>query len=267
MSIEKLSTNASLKQVMDKFEEISLTDLFSLNIIIRNELPSSGVEGQICIISDRQTNKVIMNVKEDVAPSEENRIFMLISPKSYYSSIEIGKGNKNISLYFLSCKQYVNGKEVSRDSYVFKNRSWELLTSSKFLLFEENKKDNYASNWDYPNMITNGKITLGGSGDSSMNLYITHNLIDLTNFNAVVFDTVCTRNTGTLTLTYSILDSSNRSIASTTYNNSFARQDVRLDVSKLTGQYKIRIQAQATAQGYPHYPYNVSVDTYNIWCE
>ena len=43
MSIEKLSTNASLKQVMDKFEEISLTDLFSLNIIIRNELPSSGV--------------------------------------------------------------------------------------------------------------------------------------------------------------------------------------------------------------------------------
>ena len=61
MAISKLSTTASLKQVMDKFEEISLKDFSSIDIITASELPASGKEGQICIITDTEPNNIYLD--------------------------------------------------------------------------------------------------------------------------------------------------------------------------------------------------------------
>ena len=61
MTISKLPTSASLKQVMDKFEEISLADFSSVNIITASELPSKGKEGQICIITNITPNNIFLD--------------------------------------------------------------------------------------------------------------------------------------------------------------------------------------------------------------
>ena len=58
MAISKLSTTASLKQVMDKFEEISLQDFSSIDIITASELPAKVKEGQIVIITQNTPNKI-----------------------------------------------------------------------------------------------------------------------------------------------------------------------------------------------------------------
>ena len=74
MSIEKLSTSASLKDVIDKFEEISFQDFSSVNIITASELPSKGKEGQLCIITNITPNNIFLDYKE--RELSENDIFI-----------------------------------------------------------------------------------------------------------------------------------------------------------------------------------------------
>ena len=42
MAINKLPTSASLKEVIDKFEEISFKDFSSIDIITASKLPTNG---------------------------------------------------------------------------------------------------------------------------------------------------------------------------------------------------------------------------------
>ena len=63
MSIEKLPTSASLKQVMDKFEEISLQDFSNIDIVVKNELPKDVKENMIVIISDITPSKILADTK------------------------------------------------------------------------------------------------------------------------------------------------------------------------------------------------------------
>ena len=58
MPINKLPIEASLKEVMDKFEEISLIDLSKIDIVVKNELPSIVKNGQIVVIYKKVANKI-----------------------------------------------------------------------------------------------------------------------------------------------------------------------------------------------------------------
>jgi hypothetical protein len=64
MSVEKLSTNASLKDVMDKFEELSLQDLSLINVKVMSELPASAKEGDFVIVYGKECSRVIVSSKE-----------------------------------------------------------------------------------------------------------------------------------------------------------------------------------------------------------
>ena len=71
MSIEKLSTSASLKEVMDKFEEISLQDLSSINIKVLSELPSVAKEDDIVLICNYEYTKIILSANEPTLNNNE----------------------------------------------------------------------------------------------------------------------------------------------------------------------------------------------------
>jgi hypothetical protein len=64
MAISKLPTSASLKEVIDKFEEISLQDMDSVNIKVMSSLPRSAKEGDIIILNSYEYTKVIVARKE-----------------------------------------------------------------------------------------------------------------------------------------------------------------------------------------------------------
>ena len=76
MSIDKLSTNASLKQVMDKFEEISFQDFFAIDIVVKNELPSVVKNNQVVIIGDPTAKIYIDNKHIDNINLNQNFLFV-----------------------------------------------------------------------------------------------------------------------------------------------------------------------------------------------
>ena len=125
MSINKLSTNASLKDVMDKFEEISLLDLFGANIIVSKELPHSVVNGQIVIVTDNKVGKIHMNFDinelENVA---ENDVFLKYYTDTGRNKFIIGNSNVKIAIYIYGFVQYINGEYVKISSYIGKDNVW-----------------------------------------------------------------------------------------------------------------------------------------------
>ena len=63
MAISKLPTSASLKEVIDKFEEISLQDFSSIDIVVAKQLPDTVKDGKIVINEEEKINKIICNTK------------------------------------------------------------------------------------------------------------------------------------------------------------------------------------------------------------
>ena len=130
MPISKLSSNASLREVMDKFEEISLMDLTNIDIVVKNELPREVKNGRIVVISNNYNN---ITVGYDYPSSPvANDIFIRIVDKNQ-CKFEVG-ANKKIEIYVFGAWKY-NGSSWDRiNSYIGLNNEW--FPMNKEILFE-----------------------------------------------------------------------------------------------------------------------------------
>ena len=82
MAISKLPTSASLKEVMDKFEEISLLDLSLIDVITATELPKTVKNGQIINYDD-----------------ETSLVSYKTNPESYWTLDQVTNFKNKISIY------------------------------------------------------------------------------------------------------------------------------------------------------------------------
>lgn len=143
MSIEKLPINASLKQVMDKFEEISLMDLSSIDVKLYTKLPSEVKNGQLAILSDNTDLEIILSSKESDA--KDNCVFC------YIGNIEEDKKSfsiKNIKLYFKYIHKIVNNVKTNLIAYVGINGEWVKVVDNNLILYD---------NGQYPHYQTKGE--------------------------------------------------------------------------------------------------------------
>ena len=87
MAISKLNSNASLRQVMDKFEEISLSDFPNIDIVAKSKLPSQVKNGQIVCVSNNVNGKIYFDL--GVAPRLEKWIYTFkeVTPPAGYNPI------------------------------------------------------------------------------------------------------------------------------------------------------------------------------------
>lgn len=160
MSISKLPTSASLKEVIDKFEEISLADFSNIDIIVRSELPSNGKEGQICVLSSINPNNIIISRYEDDFIKNETDIFVQIdSIKSYAQQFEVKGNNKKIYMYIDAIFQVVDGVLERLSSKIYKDGSWQDLTDTGFYAFDEGT---------YKNIDFFGKLNNAGNANSAI---------------------------------------------------------------------------------------------------
>ena len=140
MSIEKLSSNASLKEVMDKFEaiDLKLSNLSSIDIISASELPSSGREGQLCVITNVNPSKYILS---KFKPSTINKSEVYICIDGIQSQEIFYCKSKNIEVRFhlLDIVQKINGLEKKLDSYIYTNSTWVQVTSAMLLAYQAGK--------------------------------------------------------------------------------------------------------------------------------
>ena len=182
MAISKLSTTASLKQVMDKFEEISLQDFSSIDIITASELPVKVKEGQIVIITQNTPNKIYVSFDTNEISLSYNDILLKASNKTA-NKRPLYCGDKEISLVYNSCIQ--NGKPLK--SYYGKNGQWIQITFTETYIFENGitkigSFEQVASN--EATLISGGSLNLKVNAESIFSYcYIVNTqLLDLSNY-------------------------------------------------------------------------------------
>lgn len=135
MSIEKLSTNASLKDVMDKFEELSFQDFSGIDIVILNKLPSRVKNNQIVVITDTCRN-ITIDTDFPSKPNENDIFIKLIQSTSTYEIFSIKSNNKTIKIKVFNSYKYVNGAWVEVDGYIGINGVWKQLFLRELAIFE-----------------------------------------------------------------------------------------------------------------------------------
>ena len=115
----------------------------SLDIISASELPATGKENQICVITDNPTGKILLSMDSNVSDLNENDILIrLTSSDSYYSlnddniEIRLTIGNVTQNNNVLDAYVYRNGEWVDLSlgtEYMFKDGEW---FESKFGKFQ-----------------------------------------------------------------------------------------------------------------------------------
>lgn len=271
MSIEKLSSNASLKEVMDEFEKISLMELFELNIIVRKELPLSGENNQICILSDNQSDNIVISSNIADRIDIENRIFFLLSQDIKPNYVNLGNSEKLIKMYFINCTQRINGKESARETYVYKNNVWQKLTEGTFLIL---------SNGIYPNQDITGIFTgtnvkqqitsdnfikFTDDSYSDQRCFIdTERNIDLTNFTKLVFKVNKTEGHYSGWGDFGVGKSKTGTTlaAKKSITEPIGNQELVVDISKISGLYYIKIALGSNYSGA-----RPSVTLEKVWLE
>lgn len=143
MAISKLSINASLKDVMDKFEEISLNDFLGIKIIVANSLPSEVKEEQIVIITDETVNEVILNPTKPTLTTGQAYIQTDFDSADFakYEKFNPFKNNL-LSLYVSDVLVKTNNGEIKTEGYIGKNGKWVQFSASSFIVWNP-YYDNY----------------------------------------------------------------------------------------------------------------------------
>ena len=261
MSIEKLSSNASLKEVMDKFEEISLSDFSSIDIITATELPSKGKEGQVCIITDYGVNNIYLSFN---APElEEKDIYIEISTIPQLREFKVHSSNKVLSIRLKKATQRQGGTYVPLLGYIRVNGEWLSLYTAVYI-FKNGEGDitnitegyvkytygSYSSSDTSKVNITSSYIetyATSGSTDLSYATAISNRLIDLTSyskFKAIISYSSSYQGTSPDTTRYSkvgfssVKGSSDSFVIYSEFNKNTGgknKAEIEIDISNLSG--------------------------------
>ena len=167
MAISKLDSNASLRQVMDKFEEISLAikngDSVELDVECLSSLPSTVKNNKIVVISNYSANKAYIGdyYTSDVSKfNEKDVIITFIGPKS---KLNISTEKVDVNVPLGVAFQKVNGSMKRCEGYIGINSKWVLFSSLELILYDNGAKPNALIYGDLK--VTNGYP--GGTGATS----------------------------------------------------------------------------------------------------
>lgn len=194
MAISKLPTSASLKQVIDKFEEISLADFSNIDVVVKSELPNEVKNGQIVVITDTYNNIIFQADKKNYT-FEENDIFIRLLP-SLNKKFTIGK-SKKINMYVFGAEKFTNGSWQRICSYIGIDNAW--ISMNALYLLERDKTSKYVDMYETKSTGASYKtqfnadhffvqmITTPGSGSPTVQAYIgTKELQQTSSFNKLL---------------------------------------------------------------------------------
>ena len=158
MTISKLPTSASLRQIMDKFEEISLQDFSSIDIITASYLPSMVKNGQIVIITSTKPSKIYISTDASDITLGNTDILLCIGGGTKRT---LTSSSKEFKLPFASCIQ--NGKYLA--AYYGDSNRWVQITLIETYMLQAGTVKigsfsmlNASSNKD--TMLANGALNL-----------------------------------------------------------------------------------------------------------
>ena len=258
MAISKLPTSASLRQVMDKFEEISFQNFSSIDIITASELPSEGKENRICIITDVEPVSITVNSTDMNISMEESAITMKLSPTEKIPMQEISSSNKTIFLAYAGAYQYVNGDLKALYSYIYKDGVWELLTVGFAFAFNEGMFLNTAIFGSFniysSSSTATGVREVGVNTNKELEIKTTKstdkvkcrfsNKIDLTGFSSLVVeinDFTVNSSSASCYVNVNVSDGTNVIASKEHTSSGFKKQTWSIDLSKVNSSCYIEV--------------------------
>jgi hypothetical protein len=289
MVINKLPTSASLKEVIDKFEEISLQDFSSINITVAEQLPDTVKDGKIVIIEEEKINKIMCDTKpyKDVTLNN-NEVYIELNNHEDNLALKCEIVN-NIHLfnYYISAiyKKIDDTITQCKDVYMGIDGAWVKVLDSKVDIFANGKfKDGLSLTKGYVDSGATCTTKITSESDTYPNcIYIKqttptekysascvmNNSIDVTNYNKLTFVLERLKFVtvqGTVNLYLGLHTESKGYLTSlkAKYSRSVATAVTstllcEIDISKLTGEHYIQlgIYGSGKAQGIEYYVSNI----------
>ena len=155
-----------------------------LDIISATELPATGRENQICVITENPVDNFIISNKYDELIQDVNIIGMYLSNTGIESDEEgtlysLSSGNITTNYYFSKVCQ----GSSRLNSYYYSNNIWNKLTNGYIALVENGTVNNSTSGGFTANVTSRGLSLLGATNQATMSL--TKNKINLSTYNTV----------------------------------------------------------------------------------
>lgn len=266
MPISKLSSNASLREVMDKFEEISLSDFPNIDIVAKSELPSQVKNGQIVCISNNANGKIIISIEK---PEIMNNGDIWVRSHSIVNftgeELNVESKNKIIKLYIKEVFQREGDTDEKLDCYIGKNDEW-IKINKDLLVFTNGVYVNSSitgtfeiqgayTRSDLENPSSDNTITIiHKGGGTTPNLCMQTDKFDVSEYTELVvdFQFIKERSTSlTETLRVGVYDgtgnNNNFNAISTVKCTQTKTQQVRVDISQIIGLQAIKIKSSLSA--------------------
>ena len=224
-----------------------------LNIISATELPPTGVDSQICVITDEPSDILVTYTQLDLDHSK-NDIYCLLGgdiqiPNS--NSITIVNGNVTQKYNFNGIYQY--GAKLY--SYIYRNSAWELFTGGELIILSNKTYHLQATK---NNLSFKPELENNGLYVCSPKAELLTTKIDLTNYSTA--ELLFSRNPDMLEGLYFVYSSSVSGSADNLSNSGIGRiladdNSGIADISSLTGSYYIGIglNTNSSAYGYAGY--------------
>lgn len=266
MAINKLPTNASLKEVMDKFEEISLSDFSNIDVVVKSELPNEVENGQIVVISNNYNN---ITIAYDYPSSPLlNDVFVRITDKNQ-CKFEVGI-NKKIVVYVFGAWKY-NGSNWDRiNSYIGFNNEW--FPMNKEILFENGNGLAYEKYFTTRKSWENGNTRVGQITFTNDCIIMEDDLSNMSksNYSHIKSKTIDFKDIDYVYVEYEIKNRWNATqyIQAGTVKHSITARTVSRNVLKLDMRNYNEISDITFYIGYTSGASAYSdITIYNIWCE
>ena len=179
------SINESWKNLLDKLEEDS-GGSGGLDIICATELPATGRENQICVITDNPVDNFLLTSNlNDVDVEDINTIYIPNIPDDQSKLVVVGEEIKT-NYYFNSIVQ----GEDRLESFIYKNGSWEQLTINLMYFIEAGLQrhpeffvmPSSSGGWSFTATSPGGLVAHTGSSNYPSKLLILSNDIDFSRF-------------------------------------------------------------------------------------
>ena len=267
MPISKLSSNASLREVMDKFEEISLQDFSNIDIVVKSELPNEVKNGRLVIIDSNTSLKVIAS--SSIEDEDINNIFMFITNIKKDYSYDITSKSNTLKLYISYIRKHINGNTVYLNSYLGVNGKWVQFTSDGLYRFKDGQYHNN-NLFGEVQVLSDGTISIledgtlevssnsSGLSNPTYNLYLSTVGFDVTNYSELVFDIkelYCGYSSSIVLGLGDSVTSYRNYLTSTSIEGitTLKNKIIKIDISKITGKVFIKSHCSSTSQGGHNY--------------
>lgn len=237
-----IMNNASLKDVMDEFEKISLIELSSIDVVTATSLPNSVKNGRIVAITDIKPNKIVFNY-EPTDDLEEGDLFI-----KYYNTSKskfTTKGNIVINLDIYGVTQMRDGVLKKIDSFIGSNDTWKPMT--EVYLFDNGDKTEITGGYSVTKY--EGSVELDtairlnvNSGGGAYSSAISKKSISVGGFNRLNFEFWSSFNGYSTELRVGFPQAS-KQYSKTMSTGTVKDQFGSLDISDLTGEHNLELTA------------------------